>query len=318
MIGKSVDDLVDRRGVDVDMCLAAASRAEVRDAAGDPVVEARADVDHQVAAMHREVGLVEPVHPQHAEPLLARGRVGAEAHQRRGDRKARGLHQFAQELAGLGPGIDHAAAGVEDRALGGFHRLDQRLDRGGVALHARLVVVDPGLGFFRVAAGGELHVLRDVDQHRPGAAMGGDVERLVDRADRRSVSFTSQFMLGAGPRDADGVGLLERVGADHEGRHLARQNDDRDRIHQRVGQAGDGVGRAGAGGHEHDPGLAGGARIAFGGMHRALFVAHEDVADGVLLEDLVIDRQDRAAGIAEYDVDALILEGLTTIFAPVI
>jgi hypothetical protein len=44
-------------------------------------------------------------------------------------------------------------------------------------------------------------------------------------------------------------------------------------------------------------------------MHRALFVAHEDVADGVLLEDLVIDRKDRAAGISEYDLDALILEG---------
>jgi hypothetical protein len=75
--------------------------AEIRDPAGDPVVEARADVDHQVAAMHREVGLVEPVHPQHAQPVLARGRVGAQAHQRRGDRKTRRLDQFAQEqLAG--------------------------------------------------------------------------------------------------------------------------------------------------------------------------------------------------------------------------
>jgi hypothetical protein len=124
------------------------------------------------------------------------------------------------------------------------------------------------------------------------------------------VSFTSQFMLGAGAGDADGVGLLEGVVADHEGRHLAGQHDQRDRIHQRVGQAGDGVGRAGAGGDQHDAGLAGGARIALGGMHRALFVAHEDVADVVLLKDLVIDRKHGAAGIAEYDLDALILQGL--------
>jgi hypothetical protein len=71
-------------------------------AAGDPVVEAGADVDHQIAAVHRHVGLVEPVHAEHADPVLARGRVGAEAHQRRGDRKARGLDQLAQELAGAG------------------------------------------------------------------------------------------------------------------------------------------------------------------------------------------------------------------------
>jgi hypothetical protein len=141
-----MDHLVDRRGVDVDMRLAAA-RAEIRDPAGDAVVEARADIDHQVAAMHGEVGLVEPVHPQHAQPVLARGRVGAEAHQRGGDRKARRLHQFAQQRWTPWARVDHAAAGVEDRAFGGFHRLDQRLDGGGVALHARLVVVDLGLGF---------------------------------------------------------------------------------------------------------------------------------------------------------------------------
>ena len=82
------------------------------------------------------------------------------------------------------------------------------------------------------------------------------------------------------------------------------------RIHQRVGQAGDGVGRAGARGDQHDADLAGRARIAFGGMDRALLVAHEDVLDAVLLEQLVIDRQDGAARIAENVLDALIGESL--------
>ena len=40
-------------------------------------------------------------------------------------------------------------------------------------------------------------------------------------------------------------------------------------------------------------------------MHRGLLVADEDVADGVLLEQRVVDRQDRAAGIAEDLFDPL-------------
>ena len=62
---------------------------------------------------------------------------------------------------------------------------------------------------------------------------------------------------------------------------------------------GDRVGGAGAGGHEHDADLAGGAGIALGRMHRALLVAHEDVLHLVLVEERVVDRQHRAAGIAE-------------------
>ncbi len=41
-------------------------------------------------------------------------------------------------------------------------------------------------------------------------------------------------------------------------------------------------------------------------MGGALLVAHEDVLDLLLLEDLVIDRQDRAAGIAEDMLDPLV------------
>ena len=80
--------------------------------------------------------------------------------------------------------------------------------------------------------------------------------------------------------------------------------------HQRVGQAGDRVGRAGAGRHQHAADLAGRARIAFRGMHRALLVAHQDVPDLVLREQRVVDRQHRAARIAEQVLDALIGERL--------
>ena len=116
-------------------------------------------------------------------------------------------------------------------------------------------------------------------------------------------------VLGAGPGDADRVGLLEGVVADQVRRHLAGEADDRHAIHQRVGEAGDGVGGAGAGGHQHHADLAGRAGIALGGVHGALLVADQDVAQRVLLEDRVIDRQDGAAGIAEDMLDALVDQG---------
>jgi hypothetical protein len=136
------------------------------------------------------------------------------------------------------------------------------------------------------------------------------VEGLMDGFRQFRRVLHQPVMLGAGAGDADRVGLLEPVGADHEGGDLTCQHDERDRIHQRIDKAGHGIGRAGAGGHQHHAGLAGGAGIAFGHVDRALFVAHEDVADVVLLEDFVIDRQHGAAGIAEHDLDPLILQGL--------
>ena len=76
---------------------------ELVDAAGDAVVEARADAHHHVAVVHGEVGLVGAVHAEHAEPLLGRGREGAEPHQRRGDGKAGEPTSSRSSWLALGP-----------------------------------------------------------------------------------------------------------------------------------------------------------------------------------------------------------------------
>src|SRR5439155_16983351 len=62
--------------------------------------------------------------------------------------------------------------------------------------------------------------------------------------------------------------------------------------------------------HQDDADLAGRARVSFGSVDRAAFLAYQDVAQRILLEQRIVDRQDRTAGIAEYDIDALIQECL--------
>ena len=163
-----------------------------------------------------------------------------------------------------------------------------------------------GLARRMIGAGRELHVLRHVDHDRAGTAGGRDIERLVQHLGEIVDVAHQPVVLGAGPGDADGVAFLERVVADQVGRHLPGDADQRDRIHQRVGQRRHHVGGARARGHQHHARLAGGARIAFGGVAGALLVPHQDVLDVALLENLVIDRQHRAAGIAEDVLDAMI------------
>ena len=107
------------------------------------------------------------------------------------------------------------------------------------------------------------------------------------------------------PRD---VGLLEGVGADQRAADLPGDGDDRDGVHLGVGQRGDQVGGAGARRGHHDADPAGGVRVAAGGVAGALLVADQDVPQLLRVEQRVVDRQHRAAGDPEDDVDAELLQ----------
>ena len=257
--------------------------------------------------MHRHVGFVGAVHAEHAEPVLARCRIGAEPHQGRGDREAGDLDQFAQQLRCLETGIDDAAAAIDHRALGVGEQRHGLADLRRIALHARRVGdVHVGLARRMIGAGRELHVLGHVDQHRTGTARGRDIERLVQHLGEIVDVAHQPVVLGAGPGDADGVAFLEGVVADQMRRHLPGDADQRDRIHQRIRQRRHHVGGAGTRGHQHHARLAGRARIALGGVAGALLVPDQDVLDLALLENLVIDRKHRAARIAEDVLHAMI------------
>ena len=77
-----------------------------------------------------------------------------------------------------------------------------------------------------------------------------------------------------------------------------------------------GIGGARARGDQHHAGLAGRAGIAFGGVAGTLLVADQNVLNVLLLEQLVIDRQHRTAGIAEDVLDPVVLQRLDDHLGP--
>ncbi len=83
------------------------------------------------------------------------------------------------------------------------------------------------------------------------------------------------------------------------GGDLAGDRDERDAVEHGCGEAGDEVGRAGAGGRHAHARAARGAGVAVGHVGGALLVADQDVVDGGEVAQGVVDGEDRAAGVAE-------------------
>ena len=235
-------------------------------------------------------------------------RVGQAAlpHQRHDGREPRGLDQGEQ--LGRRVGVEHAAAGVDDRLL----RLDDRLRRLAhlplVNLRRRAPAGQVDLGRVGEVDLGLLGVLRDVDEHGAGPAGAGDVEGVLDRLRQLAGIQDEPRMLDDRHRDAGGVGLLEGVGADQVRPDLAGDADERRRVHPRVGDRGHEIGRTGARGRKRYSDLAGSARVALGHVAGALLVAAEHVPYGRAPRDRIVGRQDRPTGDPEHDIDAFCLE----------
>ena len=152
-------------------------------------------------------------------------------------------------------------------------------------------------------------VARDVDEHGAGAAGGGDVEGLAERAGEVVGGLQQEAVLDHGHSDAHDVGLLEAVRADDAARDLAGDDHHGDGVHVGRGDAGHRVGGSGAGGHEDHAHLAGGAGVAVGHVRGALLVAGQHVVDLLAVVEGVVDLDGLTAGVAKDGVHALRLEG---------
>ena len=250
------------------------------------------------------------MHAQHPNELLIRSRVGPQPHQGVGNRHAGHPGELDQQLRGFRACVDHPAPGVDDRTLGLRQRLNGFLHLSEIALEPRLVGRAADVRLLLVDVGlVHQHVFGQVDDNGAGAAGRRDQKGLVNNARDVFNLLHQVVVLGTGAGDAGGIGFLEGVLPDQMGRHLPGQADNRNGVHERVGQARDSVGRTGAGGHQHTAHFTGRAGIALGRVDRRLLVAHEDVPDRILLKQGIVNRQDCAAGIAEDDFYPLLDQG---------
>ena len=151
--------LVDGRWINIDVDLLRTRREGV-EATGDAVVEPRADRDHEIAIMHGVIGLVGAMHAQHAQPVVAGGRIGAKPHEGRGDGEARHGDQFAQQRGRARARIDDAAARVKHRTLRPRHHGHGLADAVNVALQLGLIGLVLDVQGALIEAQRELHILR--------------------------------------------------------------------------------------------------------------------------------------------------------------
>jgi hypothetical protein len=112
----TLDILVDGGWINIDMDLLrpgekASSRPVMRSSKRAPIL------NHDIAIMHRQIGFISAVHAQHAKELRIIG-IGPSPISVEVTGAPVSLGQFAQQLDGFRPGIDDAAAGIEDGPLG--------------------------------------------------------------------------------------------------------------------------------------------------------------------------------------------------------
>ena len=128
------------------------------------------------------------------------------------------------------------------------------------------------------------------------------MERFFDHT-RDIGGFHHQVVvLGNRQRDAGNVDLLKRVGSDSRPRHLSRDDDKRNRVHVRGGDACHKVRGARARRRPNHAGAALDASIAVGRVRRALLVPDENVPKLRIFRERLIERQHRAAWNAENNV----------------
>ncbi len=142
----------------------------------------------------------------------------------------------------------------------------------------------------------------------PRPAALGDIERF--RHDARDVVDVRDEIAVLHDRHghADDVRLLKRTATDHVLVHLTGDGHQRAGVEISVGDGGNEIRCARAGGAHAHAGFAGGAGITFRGEAAALFMAGEDRADLGLRERLM-DLHARAARIGEDRFHASALEG---------
>lgn len=283
----------------------ARKRSELAQLAGGAVVETRAHHDQQIAFLDRHIGRTGAVHAQHAQIIRMRMRQRAQTAQGQCGRDAGGFDKPPERVhracqCNPATAVHHRAFGAGD----GGQRFGQlRVFRGWRRQHRCRHVIG------QMRRIGDLHVLGQVDQDRPGASLARDAKRFAHDLRKFLHPPHQKAVLDDRHGHAEHVQFLERIGAQQGRGDLAGQAHHRYRIEHRIGDAGDQIGGARAGGgHAHaDP--AAGTGVPVGGEGGALFVTDQDVLEPGIHQG-VVERHDGAARITEQRFHALGFQGL--------
>ncbi|MNH15975.1 hypothetical protein D3C79_756010 [compost metagenome] len=248
------------------------------------------------------------MHAEHAEELAVGTREATQTHQGIGDRQVQRLGDFGQGFGATAE--NHATTGVDDRALGSQEHLGGLADLAGMATDRRAVGAQ--LDLFRVDVfellGRVGHIFWNVDHDRTWATGLRQVECFFQNFGDFAGMFDHEAVLHDRPRNTDHVGFLEGIGTHHGARHLAGQDDHRNRVHVGGGNTGNGIGRARAGGYQHHAGLAGGAGVTVRHMGSCLLMTNQDVLDFRFLEQRVVNMQESTTRVPVDVLNAFVTQ----------
>jgi hypothetical protein len=298
--GDEVPVDVGRHRVDADDPLVAV-RVPVGRRVLDQVVADRDDDVGRLEAGQRVVARLQSHRAERARVLVVEHPL---AHEGLGDADAGGSSELAQR--GGRPGAGDAVAGQHDRPVGGA----DDLHRGVHLLAARLGVAEGGAHRERSRVDARSHhVLGQLDVRRPGLLRLGDLECLAHHLGDHARGVQARVELGQRPQHVDDVDVLVRLLVHPLEVGLAGERHHRRAVEQRVGDAGDEVGRSRPEGAQADARAAGQATVHVGHVRPALLVANWDERDRGGVERRV-EIQRLLSRDAEYVLDAFGLQAL--------
>ena len=293
---------VQLRGVNVNMDLARIDGVCFQ-VAGDAVIKAHAKSKQQICLLDGAVDVSLAVHAHHAKVEAMAGRNAAKAQQRHGNRHLRALCKL-QHLR-PGAGRDDAMARKDQRPLGIVDQMQRALQLARQCAQVRPVAGQAqGTDLPNKFGAALLCILGNVHQHRPLASAARNEESLFDGARNVFRACDKIVVLGNGQCHAGHIRFLKRIRADGLAAHLASDANNRHRVHHGRGNARNHVCGARPGGGNRHAHFAGSARVAVSHVRSTLFMAHQHMVDLVAQHGIVCG-QDGAAGIPEYNFDAL-------------
>src|SRR5438093_355085 len=275
------------------------------------IIKAGAENQQNIILVQRHIRGSRAVHSHHTQVIWRFGRYCAQAVYCRECRNLEVIEQTPQLRNRAGK--LRSCAHERGRLFGLLEQRDQSFSESRLTMNIRRLGV---WRKFHRAAEFHLclqHVGGNVDHYGAGASAARPVKSFGD--DCRNFFDTLDQAAPFGQREShpENVCFLKRIRADQGTTHLACDADQRNRIHFCVGNSGDQICGAGATGCKGDSNLSADARHAFRRENCSLLMPRENVLDPAAFES-VIQRHDRAARIAEHQVNALGTQALQNDF----